>query len=85
MTTNMEDVAHALEWLSEFRGDDAEQCKKILQDLYDPSWEEFIALCHRWMEKYPPDIFDGSSGDPGPLFVVALRDALTALENWNDI
>jgi len=28
---------------------------------------------------YPEDVFDGSSGDPGPVFVVKLREALAVL------
>lgn len=27
---------------------------------------------------WPADVFDGSSGDPGPVFVARLRDALSA-------
>ena len=51
-----------------------------VKELEDPSWEQFINLTTQWLEKYPPNIFDGSSGDPGPLFVVALRNALAALQ-----
>lgn len=29
---------------------------------------------------YPPEIFDGSSGDPGPVFIARLRQALAGLE-----
>ena len=45
----------------------------------EPGFHEFVALCRRWLETYPPDIFDGSSGDKGPRFVVALRKALKCL------
>ena len=48
--------------------------------LENPGWEQFISLTTQWLEKYPPNIFDGSSGDKGPLFVVALRNALAALK-----
>ena len=51
-----------------------------ITELEDPSWVQFIAGAEKWLTKYPPDIFDGSSGDPGPLFVVALRNALAALK-----
>ena len=51
-----------------------------IAELEDPSWEQFIAGAEKWMLKYPPDIFDGSSGDKGPLFVVALHKALAALK-----
>ena len=49
------------------------------QQLRDPNWVTYIGLTKAWLEKYPPDIFTGVSGDPGPLFVVALRNALAAL------
>jgi hypothetical protein len=28
---------------------------------------------------HPPEVFDGSSGDPGPVFVARLRDALAEI------
>ena len=51
-----------------------------VDELENPGWEQFISLTTQWLEKYPPNIFDGSSGDKGPLFVVALRNALAALK-----
>ena len=48
--------------------------------LKDPNWKDYIALTKTWLEKYPPDIFTGESGDKGPLFVVALREAVKELE-----
>ena len=50
-----------------------------LERLRDPDWETYIALTKKWLEHYPPDIFTGVSGDPGPLFVVAVRKAIRAL------
>lgn len=43
-------------------------------------FENFINVATRWLENYPPDIFDGSSNDSGPLFVVALRKAIREVE-----
>jgi hypothetical protein len=40
------------------------------------NWEQFIGIMRKWLEKYPPDIFDGSSGDPGPVLTSALHKAL---------
>ena len=57
-----------------------EDQQKRIEELEDPGWEQFINLSTQWLEKYPPDIFTGESGDPGPLFVVALRNALAALQ-----
>jgi hypothetical protein len=31
-----------------------------------------------WADTYPPDVFDGSSGDEGPRRVVEIREALKA-------
>jgi hypothetical protein len=39
---------------------------------------EFVDKCESWLQNYPAEIFDGSSGDPGPLFAVAVRDAVGA-------
>ena len=49
------------------------------QELEDPDWPTFISMAGAFLEHYPADIFDGSSGDPGPTFIVALRSALAAL------
>ena len=43
-------------------------------------WTTFIELTKEWLEKYPEDIYTGESKDSGPLFVVAVRKALAALE-----
>lgn len=59
--------------------EDLREAITALEQLQDPGWKEFIAICHTWLEHYPPDVFDGSSSAPGSLFVVALRKALAAL------
>ena len=57
-----------------------------IEKLRDPDWTTYIAITETWLEKYPPDIFTGVSGDSGPLFVVAVRAALDKLkaEKVND-
>ena len=45
----------------------------------DIGFRDFVSLCEKWLENYPADIFDGRSGDPGPVFVCALRAALKAM------
>ena len=50
-----------------------------IERLEDPDWNTYIEITTAWLEKYPPDIFTGESGDAGPVFVVAVRDALAAL------
>lgn len=54
------------------------------QRLRDPDWKTYITITEKWLEKYPPDIFTGVSGDLGPLFVVAIRNALAALQEQGD-
>ncbi len=45
------------------------------------AWEKVVRIGKRILDiAYPEDMFDGSSGDPGPLYVVALRDALVAID-----
>ena len=49
----------------------------------DPGFENFIAICEKFLLNYPPDIFTGESGDPGPVFVADLRRALEKLNDGN--
>ncbi len=48
--------------------------------IEEPNWVDFIKVTRSWLTKYPPDIFTGISGDPGPVFVVAIRGALAELD-----
>jgi len=59
--------------------DEIESLQSRIDELENPGWAAFIEMCEQWLTNYPPDIFDGSSGDPGPLFVVALRKAINDL------
>lgn len=52
--------------------------------IENPGWCEYIELTQKWLEKYPPDIFTGVSGDRGQVFVVAIRKALAALQQENE-
>jgi hypothetical protein len=54
--------------------------EKENESLRDLNWVEYVALTARWLEKYQHNIFTGVSGDSGPLFVVAVRNALKALQ-----
>ena len=40
----------------------------------------FVDLAKAWLRNYPPEVFDGSSGDPGPIFVCAIRQGVEELE-----
>jgi hypothetical protein len=44
------------------------------------SWDVLVMVGQRLLDEvYPADIFTGVSGDKGPVYVVALRNALRAL------
>jgi hypothetical protein len=48
----------------------------------DKAWDAVILIGRALLEQYyPADIFDGSSGDSGPEYVVALRKALDRLDD----
>ena len=55
------------------------EIERLTAKIDDPSWLDFMEICDNFLTHYPPDIFTGVSGDPGPLFVVALRKAKEAL------
>lgn len=61
-----------------------EEKDQEIERLRDPDWKTYIEITERWLEKYPPDIFTGISGDSGPLFVVAIRNAMAALQECDD-
>jgi len=56
-----------------------ENTQASIKKLEDPDWQGFVNLATKWLEKYPADIFDGSSGDSGPVFIKALRAAIDKL------
>jgi len=44
------------------------------------SWNVLVMVGHRLLDElYPADVLTGVSGDSGPAYVVALRNALHAL------
>lgn len=56
----------------------------LKKKIEDPTWADFVEITRGWLTKYPPDIFTGVSGDSGPLFVVAIRGALSELDSASD-
>jgi hypothetical protein len=50
--------------------------------LVVPETFNWLVECVRLMldTHYPVDVFDGSTGDPGDLFLTSLREALKQLE-----
>ena len=57
---------------------DAEQRLELIALLAeDMGWDAIILVGQALLDEYyPAHIFNGSSGDPGPAYVVALRNAL---------
>ena len=54
---------------------------KLIEEMEgNMGFENFVGVAEKWLENYPPDIFDGSSGDAGPTFIVALRKAILELD-----
>lgn len=44
----------------------------------DKAWDAVVTVGKALLDEYyPAKVFDGSSGDSGPLYVVALREALS--------
>jgi hypothetical protein len=47
----------------------------------DRAWDAVVAVGRALLDhSYPASVFDGSSGDTGPQYVVALRTALARIE-----
>jgi hypothetical protein len=45
------------------------------------SWQKLVRIGRRILDEvYPEHLFTGASGDTGPLYIVALRDALAVLD-----
>lgn len=48
----------------------------------DKAWDAVVAVGRALLERhYPATVFDGSSGDAGPEYVVALRNALNRIDS----
>ena len=60
------------------RLEQAEQAVRDDREVW--SFDTLVYVAQRLLdEQYPPEVFTGASGDPGPALVVALRDALAGL------
>jgi hypothetical protein len=47
----------------------------------DEAWDAVVKIGEALLDHYyPEDVFTGESGDSGPLYIVALRDALQELK-----
>ena len=47
----------------------------------DEAWEGVVKIGRALLDHYyPPDIFTGISGDSGPQYIVALREALARID-----
>jgi len=45
-----------------------------------PGFKDFVEAARLFLTQYPSDVVTASSGDPGPVFVVAIREAVAKLE-----
>jgi hypothetical protein len=59
---------------------DPEQRLELIKLLAeDKAWDAVVTVGRALLDHYyPAAVFDGSSGDSGPQYVVALREALEA-------
>ena len=58
--------------------DDEKRLELIRMIIQDEWWNTILFVGREVLDRhYPAEIFDGSSGDPGPAYIVALRKALS--------
>ena len=61
--------------------DPEERLELIALLAKDRAWDAVVLIGRALPDRYyPADIFDGSSGDPGPEYVAALRKALERID-----
>lgn len=61
--------------------DPEERLELIAMLASDRGWDAVVTVGRSLLDHYyPADIFDGSSGDSGPQYVVALREALRRID-----
>ena len=77
-------VDELLDYLATTEEMAAEEVRERIADLRDPDWRTYIEITQTFLKHYPPDIFTGVSGSKGSLFVVAIRNALAALQEQGD-
>jgi len=52
--------------------------------LDEIGFDEFLTICERFLKHYPEDIFTGTSNDPGPVFIVELRNTVKKIKKVID-
>ncbi len=61
--------------------DPEERLELIALVAADRGWDAVMAIGRALLDRYyPADIFDGSSGDSGPEYIVALRNAINRID-----
>lgn len=63
--------------------DEIEALREIAHEEHIDKWnfDTLLYVGRRMLEEYyPPSVFDGSSGDSGPQYVVALREAIKRID-----
>jgi hypothetical protein len=62
--------------------DPEQRLEFIAMIAQDKAWDAVVLVGRALLNHYyPADIFTGSSGDSGPEYVVALRNALARIDN----
>ena len=62
--------------------DPEERLALIAMLAQDEAWDAVVAVGRALLDHYyPATVFDGSSGDSGPEYVVALRNALKRIDD----
>lgn len=73
--------AEAIAWAKALSASFRTHGAALVQAVERAPWDTLVAIateiCNRY---YPADIFTGSSGDPGPQLIVALRRCIAADE-----
>ncbi len=61
--------------------DPEERLELIALLAEDKAWDAVVAVGRALLDAYyPADVFTGTSGDSGPQYVVALREAINRLD-----
>jgi len=51
------------------------------KQMKEIGWEDYLLITRKWLEHYPLDIFTGVTGEPGVMFILAIRKAI---EDFDD-
>lgn len=65
--------------------DPEERLELIAMLAKQEPWDAIVHIGRSLLDRYyPATVFDGSSGDPGPEYIVALRNALVRIDEMTE-